>query len=74
MVYNREWSIMAVEEPAGLIFDHLNPADEHIGNGQVDLLSTWILAKRGNTKRSEYQTVSRGLGADLFSIAACVKN
>ena len=64
---------MAVEEPAGLILDHQNPADEHIGNGQVDLLNTRILAKRGNATRSEYQTVFRGLGADLFSIAACEK-
>ena len=60
---------MEVEKPADIIADRKNKVDEPVRDRRVDLLGTWILAKRGNATRSEYQTVFRGLGADLFAIA-----
>ena len=57
---------MAVEKPADHVADHKNKVAEPVRDRRVDLLGTRILAKRGNATRSEYQTVFRGLGADLL--------
>jgi len=60
---------MAVEKPADNVADRQNKVNEPVRDRRVDLLGTRILAKRRNATRSEYQTVFRGLGADLFAIA-----
>ena len=60
---------MEVEKPADIIADRENKVDEPVRDRRVDLLDTRVLAKRGNATRSEYQTVFRGLGADLCAIA-----
>ena len=69
MVYHRERGLMEVEKPADIIADRENKVDEPVRDRRVDLLDTRVLAKRGNATRSEYQTVFRGLGADLCAIA-----